>query len=90
MFSAFTPNKTYKLAQAKAAEPAPETTIFTLLIFFLANSNAFNNLPGGDYSVTVVDLDSNTNTDCSTSCIAFIDEVNEFIDEWAIGLTEDF
>jgi hypothetical protein len=35
--------KTYKLAQAKAAEPAPEITILTLSIFFLANSKAFNN-----------------------------------------------
>ena len=43
MFSGFTPNKIYKLAQASAAEPAPETTIFTLSIFFLANSSAFNN-----------------------------------------------
>ena len=33
----------YKLAQAKAAEPAPETTIFTSVVFFLANSKAFSN-----------------------------------------------
>ena len=42
MFSAFTPSKTYKLAHAKAAEPAPETTNFTLLISLFASSNAFN------------------------------------------------
>ena len=42
MFSGFTPKSTYKLAQAKAAEPAPETTILTLLTFLPANSSAFN------------------------------------------------
>ena len=30
------------MAHANAAEPAPETTIFTSSIFFSANSNAFN------------------------------------------------
>ena len=43
IFSGLTPNKIYKLAQANAAEPAPETTIFTSVVFFLANSKAFNN-----------------------------------------------
>ena len=43
MFSTFTPSKTYRFAQAKAAEPAPETTNFILPISFSANSNAFNN-----------------------------------------------
>jgi hypothetical protein len=31
----FSPNKTYKSAQAKAAEPAPETTNFTSSAFFI-------------------------------------------------------
>jgi hypothetical protein len=33
IFSNLTPNKTYKLAQANAAEPAPETTILTFSAF---------------------------------------------------------
>ena len=37
------PNSTYKFAQAKAAEPAPETTTFTFSVFLSANSKAFNN-----------------------------------------------
>ena len=41
MFSNFTPSKTYILAQARAAEPAPETTIFMSSAFLSANSNAF-------------------------------------------------
>ena len=43
IFSSFTPSKIYILAQARAAEPAPETTIFKSSAFFPANSNAFNN-----------------------------------------------
>jgi hypothetical protein len=35
IFSTFTPNKTYKSAQAIAAEPAPETTNFTSSAFYL-------------------------------------------------------
>ena len=42
MCAGFTPSNTYKLAQAKAADPAPDTTIFTSSIFFSANSKAFN------------------------------------------------
>ena len=42
MFSGLTPKSTYKLAQAKAAEPAPETTTLMFSTFFPANSNAFN------------------------------------------------
>ena len=42
MFSSFTPKRTYKLAHAKAAEPAPETTIFTLSVSLCAISKAFN------------------------------------------------
>ena len=42
-FSGFTPNKTYKFAQAKAAEPAPETTTFTFVMSFSAISKAFKN-----------------------------------------------
>ena len=41
MFSTLSPSKTYILAQAKAAEPAPETTIFKSSVFFPANSTAF-------------------------------------------------
>ena len=40
-FSGFTPNNTYKFAQAKAAEPAPETTTFILAMSFSAISKAF-------------------------------------------------
>ena len=43
IFSIFTPNKTYKSAQANAADPAPETTNFTSSAFLSANSSAFNN-----------------------------------------------
>ena len=43
MFSNLTPSSIYKSAQARAAEPAPETTIFTFSAFLSANSNAFNN-----------------------------------------------
>ena len=43
MFSTFTPNCTYKLEHANAAEPAPETTTLTSPISFPANSKAFNN-----------------------------------------------
>jgi hypothetical protein len=39
IFSTLTPSNTYKFEQAKAAEPAPETTNFTSLISFCANSN---------------------------------------------------
>jgi hypothetical protein len=42
IFAALTPSCTYKFAQAKAAEPAPETIIFAFSIFFSANSSAFN------------------------------------------------
>ena len=41
IFSNLTPSKIYKSAQAKAAEPAPETTIFISSAFLPANSNAF-------------------------------------------------
>ena len=40
MFSTFTPNKTYRSVQAIAADPAPETTIFTSSAFFPAISRA--------------------------------------------------
>ena len=43
IFSTLSPSKTYILAQAKAAEPAPETTIFKSSAFLPANSNAFIN-----------------------------------------------
>ena len=43
IFSYLAPNLTYKLAQEIAAEPAPEITIFTLVISFPAISKAFNN-----------------------------------------------
>ncbi|MCY1231763.1 hypothetical protein D3C86_1214590 [compost metagenome] len=43
IWSGLMPNNTYKLAQAKAAEPAPETTIFTSSIFLSANSKALSN-----------------------------------------------
>jgi hypothetical protein len=36
IFAALTPSCTYKFAQAKAAEPAPETIIFAFSIFFSA------------------------------------------------------
>ena len=42
IFSILTPSKTYKSAQAIAADPAPETTIFTSSAFLSANSKAFN------------------------------------------------
>ena len=42
IFSGRTPKSTYKFAQAKAAEPAPETTTFIFSIDLFANSNAFN------------------------------------------------
>ncbi len=42
IFSTFTPNKIYKLAHAKAADPAPETTTLTLSNSLPANSKAFN------------------------------------------------
>ena len=41
------------------------------------NSNVFSNLAGGDYSVSVVDLNSTTNAVCTTSCVAFVDEIND-------------
>ena len=41
-FSGLIPKSTYKLAQAKAAEPAPEITILTDSILFSANSKAFS------------------------------------------------
>ncbi|MNE54451.1 hypothetical protein D3C80_1492290 [compost metagenome] len=40
MFSTFTPSETYKSVQAIAADPAPETTIFTSSAFLPANSSA--------------------------------------------------
>ena len=41
-FSGFTPKETYKLAQAMAAEPAPDITTETSSIFFPANSTALS------------------------------------------------
>ena len=40
MFSGFAPNNKYKLRQAIAADPAPDTTNFTSSIFLSANSSA--------------------------------------------------
>jgi hypothetical protein len=42
ILAGLTPNSTYKLVTAKAAEPAPETTTFASSIFLSANSSAFN------------------------------------------------
>ena len=42
----------------------------------IQNSNVFNNLNGGDYTVSVIDLNSTTSATCSTSCTAYIDEIN--------------
>ena len=42
MFSSFAPNAWYSFAQESADAPAPETTILTFSIFFLANSKAFS------------------------------------------------